>query len=165
MHGPPPSLSKRVFSKYDKDGSGHVNSSEFKSMCYDLGHSLSEAELSIALKKVDHDGSGVITYPEFEKWWKTGTDRFSSLKLTPEEQQTLSVCINYFKYFDKDQSGTISAAEFKTLHADLIKNKLTTKPVEKCLEELDKDRSGTVSFNEYVDWLVAIGSVRVKVLP
>jgi hypothetical protein len=41
-----PSLSRRVFDKYDTDKSGSIRPEEFKFLCYDLGHHLSEAGTS-----------------------------------------------------------------------------------------------------------------------
>lgn len=68
----------------------------------------------------------------------------------------------YFKHFDSDSSGSIDSKEFEHLHADLVKNGLTTLECAKCLQDLDTDRDGEISFNEYVDWLIRIGSIRVK---
>merc|ERR1711974_217950 len=161
--GPPPPLSKRVFDKYDRDKSGFISPHEFKDMCYELGYFLSDDELTVAVKNLDRDGKNHIAYEEFSKWWKSD-DRFKSLQLTEAEEKTLQVCVKYFQHFDKNRDGTISAEEFKELHPDLVKNKLTTKPIDTCLADLDEDGSGTVCFHEYIEWLIKIGSVKVKVI-
>ena len=49
-----------VFGKYDTDGGGSVSVDEFRSMVYDMGHSLSEEELAIAVSQLDSNGDGSI---------------------------------------------------------------------------------------------------------
>ncbi len=44
------SVAAITFKKYDKDNSGTIDKEEFKSLCYELGHKLSEQELSLALQ-------------------------------------------------------------------------------------------------------------------
>lgn len=77
--------------------------------------------------------------------------------------------------FDKDHSGCIDVREFRLLYADLVKRGMTrktlagtlevlvwfvepsyAKPFLTCLssQELDHNRDGKVSFNEYVDWVL-----------
>ena len=73
-------------------------------------------------------------------------------------------CIAYFDHFDQDESGTICDDEFKHLHADLVRNGYTTKPVDECLADLDHTGDGQISFNEYCDWLERIGALKVKVM-
>mmetsp|Transcript_30101 Transcript_30101/g.33624 ORF Transcript_30101/g.33624 Transcript_30101/m.33624 type:complete len:166 (-) Transcript_30101:68-565(-) len=161
--GKPPPLSKRIFNKYDKDGGGSIACSEFNSMCYELGYKLSKEELALAIKKLDADGSGSVEYGEFKKWWSSD-DRFGKLQLDEQELETLNTASNYFKFFDKDGTGVLERDEFKNTHKSLVENKLTTLDFESCLKDLDTDNSGSVSFNEYVDWLIKLGSLKVKVM-
>jgi len=132
---------------------------EFKEMVYDMGHCLSETELHVAVTALDTDGSGKITFDEFTKWW-ANSNRFEKLKLSDAEQEQLSRAVQYFRYFDKDGSGVLDRTEFASLHADLVKNKFTTKTLDDCLKDLDSNRDNKISFNEYVDWLVRIGSIK-----
>ncbi len=43
-------VSKIIFKKYDVDGSGFIDKSEFKNLCYDQGHFLNDTELDFAMK-------------------------------------------------------------------------------------------------------------------
>eukprot|EP01098_Paradermamoeba_levis_P001040 TRINITY_DN1116_c0_g1_i2.p1 TRINITY_DN1116_c0_g1~~TRINITY_DN1116_c0_g1_i2.p1 ORF type:complete len:162 (-),score=32.87 TRINITY_DN1116_c0_g1_i2:107-592(-) len=155
-------LSELVFHKYDKDKTGFITVAEFGHLCYELGHYLSEEEVQIAFSDIDKDSAGTIGYPEFATWWKTA-NRFQKYELSDAEMQELHKCSVYFKYFDKDRTGSITAAEFGDLHADLTKNRYTTKSLEESLKELDQSGDGSVSFNEYVHWLVRIGSLKLAV--
>ena len=78
--------------------------------------------------------------------------------------KALTQASNYFRYFDKDGSGVLDKPEFAKLHADLVKNKLTTKTLDQAIADLDTNNDGKVEFNEYIEWLVRIGSIPVKVM-
>lgn len=151
-------LSKRIFDKYDFDQSGTISPPEFREMVYELGYYLTDREFRMAILMLDTDGDGHVSYPEFLKWWKTD-DRFKKLQLSEEQYNLLQYCSTYFQYFDKDRSGVLEKAEFQVCHADLLRNHVTDAPFEKCLASLDTNNDGLVSFNEYVDWLIAIGSI------
>ncbi|KAL6042446.1 Calmodulin [Balamuthia mandrillaris] len=156
-----PPVSKRVFDKHDKDHSGSIDEKEFRSMCYDLGYHLSDLELKMAVKRLDMNGDGGISYEEFVHWWRTD-DRFKILQLSEEEQESLASCAKYFRFFDKDDNGQLSREEFRAVHKNLVENNYTRKSFEELLADLDTDNDGHVSFNEYVQWLVRIGSLKVR---
>jgi Ca2+-binding EF-hand superfamily protein len=153
-------VSQIVFEKHDADGSGFINAAELRSLCMDFGHYLSDEELSLAVKKLDVNGDGKITYSEFIQWWRQ-QDRFQLFKLDEQTSQVISAYINYYRYFDKDNSGSVDATEFRALHADLVKNGygsyLTN--ADSDLAKLDTSGDGTVCFNEYIAWLVSIGAI------
>jgi len=155
------SVSKLAFNKYDRDHSGTIETKEFKDLCYDLGHYLSDEEISMAMLILDRDGSGTISYDEFLGWWRS-SDKWGMLKLPDEELEILKRAATYFKYFDTDKSGSIDKNEFPRLYEDLVKNRFTNKTLQACLEELDTNRDNKVQFNEYVDWLVRIGSIKLS---
>ena len=109
---------------------------------------------------IDRNGDGTISYNEFLAWWRT-QDRFSKIGgRTAEDDERLSRAVQYFQYFDKDRTGEIDGNEFKALHADLVKNSFTKLSLKDCLAVLDEDGDGHVSFNEYINWLIRIGSLR-----
>merc|ERR1712151_1124558 len=99
-------MSKIVFDKYDKDKSGSISKAELKDICYSLGHPLSDAELTIALKVLDEDGNGVISYNEFKDWWAKKESRFDAFE-SEEEMKWLSNFIDMFTKYDTDKSGQI----------------------------------------------------------
>lgn len=112
------------------------------------------------MRIIDKNGDGHIAYDEFIQWWRQA-DRFAKVTArTQADEEALQRAVSYFRYFDKDASGQVDRQEFRALHADLVKNKFTNMPFEECLRTLDTDGDGSISFNEYIDWLVKIGSLR-----
>ncbi|KAI9335950.1 hypothetical protein BDR26DRAFT_936272 [Obelidium mucronatum] len=144
---------RQLFDRYDHDGSGSISISEFKSLCYDMGYFLTDQELSLDVKLLDVDGNGTLSYDEFIKWWKRD-DRFRSLQLNEQEIESLNRYLSHFKRFDKDGSGIIDIREFKNLYVDLVKKKLAKKSLMATLQDLDVNKDGKVSFNEYVNWAI-----------
>ena len=55
-----------MFKSYDKDGQGSLDSSEFALVLKDLGYC--EEGVGAAMKALDGDGNGVVSFPEFMKW-------------------------------------------------------------------------------------------------
>lgn len=146
-------LCRQMFDKYDTDGSGDISITEFRKLCYDMGYYLSDLELDMDIKLLDQDGDGEISYSEFIKWWEND-DRFKLLQLTPDDYLRLAKACSYFQRFDKDGSGQIDIREFRSLYVDMVKKKLAKKSMTATMEELDRNRDGKISFNEYVHWLI-----------
>lgn len=61
---------------------------------------------------IDRDGSGTLDYDEFMKWYRS-EDKLGKLHLDEDQLEQLSRSSNYFKYWDKDNSGSIDKNEFK----------------------------------------------------
>jgi len=146
-------ISKQMFDKFDKDKSGSISYKEFEELCYDLGHKLSKEEAQVAVAKLDQDGSKSISYAEFKQWWEN-EDKFKNLHFGENEQEVMTRAIKYFRKYDKDGRGSRDKKEFKSGHKRLVADKLTSKDLETVFSELDSDRSETISFNEYVEWLM-----------
>ncbi|KAI9202552.1 uncharacterized protein BJ171DRAFT_513400 [Polychytrium aggregatum] len=146
-------MARIMFEKYDIDGSGSISIHEFRKLCYDLGYYLSDKELEIDIKLLDVNGDREITYDEFIKWWMSD-HRFKMLQLTPEDYVQLQKACQDFQKFDKDDSGCIDIREFRGLYNDLVKKNMAPSSLTATLQQIDTNKDGKVSFNEYVYWLV-----------
>lgn len=152
-------ISRILFDKYDKDNSGSINVKELGSLCYDKGYFLNDAELAQAMKVVDTDKSGSVTYDEFQKWWKN-EDRFKRLSGVDEkEEERLSKTAAFFQYYDKNKNGDLSKDEFKALHAQLSNTPgYMLGDFESCWTALEAGGAGAgVNFNAFVAWLQSLG--------
>jgi hypothetical protein len=60
----------------------------------------------------------------------------------------------FFTFHDKDNSGELEPHEFKGLHEGLLKNNIPVKAdALEVFYEIDKDKSGTISFWEFTMYL------------
>ncbi len=63
---------KKVFSGFDKDGNGSIESAELREISKELGRELDDAELDECMKDLDINGDNKISFDEFSSWWLTG---------------------------------------------------------------------------------------------
>lgn len=66
-------LAKNTFQKFDADGSGAIDSSEFSNLVVSLGVEFTSDECEHAIQELDQDGSGLIEIEEFVSWWVNRT--------------------------------------------------------------------------------------------
>ena len=71
---------KKLFDKYDKDGSGAIDKDELSKLCEELGRSLTDDELTEALVDLDLNKDGVVDFSEFSRWWFSGFKSYSGTK-------------------------------------------------------------------------------------
>lgn len=57
-----------------------------------------------------------------------------------------------FTIFDKDNSGTITSDEVKSLLTSLGRE-TTTEEIQKLVSECDKDKNGTIELQEFINWM------------
>eukprot|EP00823_Brevimastigomonas_motovehiculus_P000085 TRINITY_DN10192_c0_g1_i1.p1 TRINITY_DN10192_c0_g1~~TRINITY_DN10192_c0_g1_i1.p1 ORF type:complete len:276 (-),score=62.48 TRINITY_DN10192_c0_g1_i1:477-1304(-) len=152
-----------MFEKFDSDKSGAIDASEFQILCRDLGVAISEAEFNLALKLIDQDGSGKIELNEFKAWW-TKTDRWAEFKLDESELKVRQKAAETFAKYDESGTGLLSKGDYSAFYDHLVKEGLTKKNKDTVFADLDKNNDGSISFAEYVEWLVAQGSIKVKVV-
>lgn len=124
----------------------------------DLGIFVPQSALGDVLAEMNMDGAGQVDERDFVRWWRTS----SKFAHTDEAGlQRLQSAAAYFRYFDTDRRGSIDRAEFARLYADLVRNGLVdgaAHTAEGVLASLDADKSGTVSFNEFIAWMDRIQS-------
>ena len=64
-------LSRTLFDELDEDHSGALDIDEIEKLCKSLGKNMSKKEVASALADMDADGSGEISFEEFEPWWES----------------------------------------------------------------------------------------------
>ncbi|KAK5048921.1 hypothetical protein LTR84_005342 [Exophiala bonariae] len=133
---------KDVFALFDKDGSGTITAAELGDIMKSLGQNPSESELQDMINEVDVDHSGSIDFDEFLKMMS------QTVKATDFAHETRAA----FNVFDKDGSGTISADELRQVMKSLGEN-LTDEEIDEMIREADKDRNGTIDYEEFVQLL------------
>eukprot|EP01099_Mayorella_cantabrigiensis_P008506 TRINITY_DN8003_c0_g1_i1.p1 TRINITY_DN8003_c0_g1~~TRINITY_DN8003_c0_g1_i1.p1 ORF type:complete len:268 (-),score=56.86 TRINITY_DN8003_c0_g1_i1:61-864(-) len=146
----------QLFNTYDRDKSGDISIDEFDELTYELGHKLTKEELHHSFQKIAKQNPNRISYTEFKDWWQSDNKLALLHEIGDSEREVVSKAIKYFKKFDLKKNGSLDKFEFKKVYKQLYFDKLTKKDFESAFQELDKDKSGTISLNEYVQWLVNI---------
>ena len=57
-------LARTVFDEYDTNHSGSIDTREFGRLCASLGYAISKEDLEFAIRLLDSDGNGSISYEE-----------------------------------------------------------------------------------------------------
>jgi len=140
-----PGLSKIIFQKYDIDHSESISAAEFKNMSYDLGYFLSDTEAELAVKRLDKDCDGSISYEEFKSWWITN-DRWSTIKLSEKNMVALQAISAQFQKYDINKNGAIEKKEFKNFWKGINnKKKVSSHEEDTMFKELDANGDGVLT--------------------
>ncbi|KAL0581448.1 translation elongation factor EF1B gamma [Marasmius crinis-equi] len=108
-----------------------------------LGQNPSEVELQDMINEVDVDGNGTIDFHEFLAMMAKKVHAGDS-----EEEIKQA-----FKVFDKDGSGSISAAELRHV-MESLGERLSDAEIDAMMKEADVDGDGTISYNEFVKMML-----------
>lgn len=134
---------REVFRSIDKNGDGKLSREELMDKYKEtMGVEAAAQEVDRIMREVDADGSGYIDYIEF---LKASTDENKLLS-----KQNLAAA---FALFDKDGSGTISAAEIRrvleggSMMDDHVWNEL--------VQQVDQNGDGEVDLKEFEELLLA----------
>jgi len=165
-----------VFQKYDQDQSGSIDTHEFAQLCYDLGHPMTPAELSVTMLNLDKNGDGQLDFEEFFSFYSS-SNKFHKLKAAKIE--ALKGFIALFRKYDLDGNGTIDKKGFNYIFPLLtwpewlklwreihgIKGSIKKSEFQACKKsmfEADLDGDGTVSLDEYLNYMIDLGVLWVN---
>jgi hypothetical protein len=109
-----------------------------------LGQKPTRAQLEAMVREIDADGDGAIDFPEFL------TMMLRKMNEGDPERELRDV----FTVFDKDQSGTISADELKSV-MKVIGEKLTEQEIEDAIRLADTTGDGEVDYDEFIAFVLS----------
>ncbi|KAL9058245.1 MAG: hypothetical protein Q9162_001844 [Coniocarpon cinnabarinum] len=127
---------RKVFTLFDKDGSGTIDAKELGTVMRSLSLDPTEEELHDLVREADRDGNGSIDF--------NGRSAPAVQPVSFEEEMRQA-----FKVFDKDGSGTLSKAEVREVMRSLGEN-ITEEELDEMMREVDLDKSGTIDFKEFM---------------
>ncbi|XP_060062994.1 calmodulin-like [Ylistrum balloti] len=130
---------REAFSMFDKNGDGHINSTELGTVMRSLGQAPTDEDLFKIIHDADNDGSGTVDFDEFVEMMI----RFMK-NIDPETEMR-----DAFKVFDKDGNGYISAMELRYVMTNLGE-RLSEEEVDEMIKEADIDGDGQVNYEEFV---------------
>ena len=135
---------REAFLKFDKDGSGTIDSSELKATLQSLGQSPTDEELFDMIAQVDEDASGEIEFSEFLQ--VISLQKEAAAKLG-DETDTLEAFAALGGNIDK--SGHVDADK---LSATILDFGLTI-DINGLIAAVDTDRSGKIEYDEFKEML------------
>lgn len=59
---------RRMFDAIDSDGNGNLDADEIGHLCENMGVKLTDKELELAMRAIDKDASGQVSFDEFSTW-------------------------------------------------------------------------------------------------
>jgi calcium-dependent protein kinase len=129
---------KEMFKVMDTDNDGIVSYEELKSGIAKFGSHLAESEVQMLIEAVDTNGRGALDYGEF-----------LAVSLHLQRMANDEHLRRAFLFFDKDGDGFIEPGE---LQEALVEDGAgdITEVVKDILQEVDTDKDGKISFEEFV---------------
>lgn len=128
------------FDAFDIDHSGSISKEEFRELLQRLCGEVEELHFDLLVAKLDADGDGEVTKEEFCDWYQFYAN---SEKMTLEERAK-----DLFEMFDPQGLGEITLGQFKS-RIDALNMGFSIDEIGSILNELDRDRSGSVSLEEF----------------
>jgi len=132
---------KEAFSLFDKNNDGLISLSEMSSMMERLSAKMTEGEVKAVMSLADRDNNGNIDFEEFHHLW-------ALVMGNSEEENDIK---KEFLRFDLDRDGFITKDEMLKVienEASFVHNKL--EEARKCIEEMDVNDDGQVSYPEFL---------------
>jgi Ca2+-binding EF-hand superfamily protein len=173
-----------LFHKYDGDGNGYLDPTEFKSLMQDLQQRMEfpKDEIYRFLAEADMNEDGKIEYEEFiplalqivqgmyakkrlEQHISDIDQHAEDLLVHGMSREELTELVgSIFERMDQDGSGTLSKAEFATALTSMELG-LTRREINTVMFQIDQDGDGGVSYREFVpfafDLLQKLTSLRL----
>ena len=130
---------KSIFSFFDKDGNGTIDTVELATALRALGENPSEEQIKKLLEEVDEDGSGTIDFLEFLTMMVTRSS-------DPDPESDIRQA---FRMFDRDNNGMISAAEFRKTMTTLGEP-MSDEDFNEMMKVIDVDGDGQINYEEFL---------------
>jgi calmodulin len=133
---------KAAFTLFDKDSDGKISSDELGLLMRGLGKNFSDKELKVITDKIEKNRGGIVELHEFLNLMADNTMK--------EDQTNL---LKAFKYFDRDNMGTIDYQEFK--HVLTTVSECLSPEETKALDSLVQvDSSGRFNYKDIIHLLL-----------
>mgnify|MGYP006284506741 FL=1 len=130
--------SEDAFQNIDRDGDGEISQQELLFALEASGQSPTASEVAAELAGLDSDGSGTVSYAEFE-----ATLAAQAAAGDPDAAQR-----DEFSLFDADGDGVISSPELGTVLTNQGET-VTDADLTAMIGQADGDGDGVISFDEF----------------
>jgi Ca2+-binding EF-hand superfamily protein len=167
-----------LFREFDRDDSGRITRAQFRKAFARMGLRASTVDVDRLVDRLDKDNSGDISYREFVTAATGGASSSSSSSYSSGRRLRGSALRNMmrdairdaswtrarlddlFLRFDKNDSGRISASEFRDVFKKELRlgRSVTDKDIYNLVDEMDTNGDGLVDYREFVEFAFGPGS-------
>jgi calmodulin len=154
---------QECFHRHDRDGNGKLTMQELSSLLGELGCAPrtreEQEELAQLYVLVDADGSGFIDFAEFRNLAQRIDEKLRGMRHEHEEEYAKSIGFSdetlrdlrwCFESLDSDGSGQLDKLEARQAFS-IMRLQVSQEAFESAFAALDIDRSGELSFREFLD--------------
>ena len=164
-----------LFCLIDTDKSDAVDTEELGKMTSDLGLSLTAVELQVAMKDIDTDGDGEVSFGEFYLWYSAnkedekglaveiqkGLNRSQILKATKDSMfaaldggtQSSTALRGLFDRLDRGGDGAVGIEEIMEVK-NALRLTMSRDEIQDAMKEIDTDGDGGIDFQvNFGAWL------------
>merc|ERR1712212_372771 len=138
---------KVCFDLFDTKKQDFLSADDLGEIMRAMGFRPTEDELKDLLKEIDEDGSGEIEFGEFCQLCATFLVKDPDMETMKRELK------DAFRVYDKEGLGYITTDTLRGLISELLAP-LTDEELERILEELDEDGSGSMDFDEFCEMMM-----------
>jgi Ca2+-binding EF-hand superfamily protein len=129
----------KTFDALDTDANGSVTDDELREFLMRLGMPLVTSSIEQMVAVLDKNGDGKVTRDEFLHWY---------IESMREDRSMHERAIELFHLFDTNRNGEITIGDFKEKF-DAMHMGFSVDEIGAIVNELDRDRNGSVSLHEF----------------
>ena len=146
-------LYEEAFRKFDVDESDQISTEELQEVLRSLGHVVPPSLVTEIMEKVDYDGSGELSFDEFETLMKFLEDSDGFPQVEQDEHQMV------FKRFSRD--GKLELEAFASvLH--WLGYPQGLQDFEDIIENAERDGRNALDYNEFIVVMKAVREIQLK---
>lgn len=146
---------EKLFKSFDENHDRLIVSSELRHLLWSVG--LHDETIDALFTFADKNGDHQLSYTEFLSWvsWNATNDEREHLAKATQNWNTVEFCRRIFLTLDKSMDGKISKAELSNVFKLM---NWTSNEVEALMKDMDSNKDGYVSYDEFVSWRFRLGS-------
>jgi len=129
----------RAFKQFDRDGDGHIEPKEMRTVMKELGLEITEEKAKKLIAGVDTDGNGMIEFDEFVT--------IMAERMNKDEREG-AIDSMIFKQFD-DGSGFVRVDKLKEMMCRMGFHKLSDKEFNEMVKMMEVDDQGRIPFEDF----------------
>jgi len=149
---------KAIFSTYDKNGDGTIDTAELGIVLRALGRVASEEKLTELIEEFDADHNGKIDWTNGEFLLVVAAIDVADVNLIDD-----LVFSAAFRTFDQDANGIITPLEMHIVVGLFLPMELQEQDhfVEDLIKKMDINKDGNIGYSEFVKFVKEAGTVSI----